>query len=71
VFHVHRLDRRRKKSCREEKHTAAAEAAIDFAALTARLEAAPLQNNNQIRVFPPPSKQESNPSFSAACKAGS
>jgi hypothetical protein len=36
--------------------TLAAKAATNFAALTARLEAAPFQNKNEIRVFPQPVK---------------
>jgi hypothetical protein len=36
--------------------SAAEQAATDFAALTARLEAAPFQNMNDIRVFQRPAK---------------
>ncbi len=48
------LHRLRKNSFGRRQFPAAAEAATDFAVLTARLEAAPLQNMNEVRVFPQP-----------------
>jgi hypothetical protein len=49
-----RLYRSLKKSFLRPQFPSAAEAATDFAALAARLEAAPLQNMNETRVFPQP-----------------
>jgi hypothetical protein len=50
----HGLNRSLKKSFLRPQFPSAAEAATDFAALAARLEAAPLQNMNETRVFPQP-----------------
>src|SRR6267142_5300325 len=47
-----------KNSLRGSSVTSVAEATVDFATLTARLEAAPFQNKNRSRVFQPGQEQQ-------------
>jgi hypothetical protein len=48
--------RLRKNCFSRQRFTSAAKAASEYAALTARLEAAPFQNRGEIRFFPQPAR---------------
>jgi hypothetical protein len=56
LSHQLSASRLRKNCFSRQRFTSAAKAASEYAALTARLEAAPFQNSGEIRVFPQPAK---------------